>query len=75
MFMVEGWGSEWFLSYTGGMKVFWWRGEYSANENTVRIVKTHHSINIMELTKNIANYGHETLHKNHQGVLTQLLYK
>ena len=35
-YMVMGWGSEQFLSYTGGgegIKIFWWR-EYSADDNT-----------------------------------------
>ena len=50
--MGKGWGSERFLSYTGGggNEVFWWSGEYSADDNTVRtgLLNTHHSINIME---------------------------
>ena len=37
-----------FLSYTGvggagGMQIFWWRGEYSADDNTVRIGLLEHS--------------------------------
>ena len=34
---VKEWGCERFLSYTGVVvKILWWRGEYSADDNTVR---------------------------------------